>query len=161
VSPSLVVLGIDPGLASFGWAVLRVDGARVSLADCGTLHTAPGTPDAGRVHTLMVGLAGVLSEHKPDLVGVEQYEWQGHARSANPNAMRLSRVVGSVEGMILAAQYVLVAVTRQQALRSVGARSEAAGNATVQRLLKFPPRASQHARDAAMVAWAARKLVRV
>lgn len=154
----LVVLGVDPGLASLGWALLHFDGARVSLADCGTLHTKPVNPDAGRVHELMVGLAGVLSAYHPDLVGVEQYEWQGHARSANPNAMRLSRVVGAVESLVMAAQYKLTQVTRQQALRSVGARSEAAGDATIRRLLKWPDRSSQHARDAAMVALAARKL---
>jgi Holliday junction resolvasome RuvABC endonuclease subunit len=160
MSKRLVVLGIDPGLESLGWATLNVDGPRVSLGDCGTLHTKAGNPDAGRVATLLRELAVVIRDHQPGLVGVEQYEWQGHARSANPNAMRVSRVVGAVEALVVGYGVVLAQVTRNQALRSVGARSEAAGNANVALLLKFPPRASQHARDAAMVAVAAEKIAR-
>lgn len=53
------VLGIDPGLASTGFAVLAADGR---LAACGTLKTPPGAAGP-RLLDIIRGVEGLLATH--------------------------------------------------------------------------------------------------
>lgn len=158
-----IVLGIDPGIANLGWAVVELTGHKRALVDCGTLHTAPGTEDDVRVHYLGHQVRDLMFRFQPSVVGVEAHVWMGKDRSANPEAFRVSRLSGLMEGLALGNHFhhpVVVRLTRNQALHSVGANSEDAGNATIARLLQLPARTSQHARDAAIIAWAASQRVR-
>ena len=155
-----IVLGLDPGLASVGWAVISAVGTARQLIDCGTIHTPSTDTDDERARVIGERVAGLLACHSPDVVGVEAHVWMGATRSANPEAFRVSRVSGLLEGLAVASKAHVHRVTRRDALAAVGARTEDGANATLRRIMKLPARCSQHARDAALIAIAAEKAER-
>ncbi len=55
-----LLLGIDPGLASTGYALLGGDN---QVLACGTLRTEPGPPGP-RLHRIVSGLSAVLAAHE-------------------------------------------------------------------------------------------------
>ena len=157
-----LILGIDPGLANLGWALLRRESGRTTRVDGGSFSTSPKLEDDKRVAILGTLVRQLLLDHAPDVVGVEAHVWQGHERSANAEAFRVSRVSGMCEGLAMAlSRGRVVRMTRSRALLGVGAKTEAGGNASIRRLLKWSERSNQHQRDAAIVAWCAGRIARL
>jgi len=71
-----VVLGIDPGLAVTGYAILRFPGGRQRdagprVVEAGIIRTAPGQDLARRLDDIYRGVAGILDQHPVDWVAVE------------------------------------------------------------------------------------------
>lgn len=156
----MIIFGIDPGIANLGWAVLERDGKRMRLADCGTYRTSSRLTDDQRMSILATLVRDTIRTVSPSVVGVEAHVWMGPERSANQEAFRVSRVSGLCEGLAYLGDARIVRVTRQEALKALGARTEDGANATLSRLVSLPAKTSQHARDAAMVAVAAEKIAR-
>jgi crossover junction endodeoxyribonuclease RuvC len=79
IPPNSRWLGLDPGLAMLGWAVLdevssRLDGGRLDipiLVDYGTIATARSHPTAERLVELEQDLTALLKEFQPTHVVVE------------------------------------------------------------------------------------------
>ena len=76
------MLGVDPGLAITGWAVLGGDAHRPRLLASGVLRTRPREPRAVRLHRIARGLAALIAEHAPAEVAVEQQFVAENVRSA-------------------------------------------------------------------------------
>lgn len=157
----MIILGIDPGLANLGWAVVDICGQSRRLIAGGTLRSVSSLSDDVRVRSLLESVATFSRLHHVELIGVESHVWQGAARSANPEAFRVSRVSGAIEGVAAGIGIPWERVTRAQGLAAAGARTEAAANALVARLVALPTRTSQHQRDAVMVALAAERVTRI
>ena len=67
-----VILGIDPGLATVGFGVIRKDKTGVSFMDCGVIKT-PAKSDLGeRLCTIKKDIEEILDTVKPDAVGLEE-----------------------------------------------------------------------------------------
>jgi crossover junction endodeoxyribonuclease RuvC len=67
-----IILGIDPGLATVGFGVIRRDKSGVSFVDCGVIKT-PAKSDLGeRLHIIKVDLESILDSVRPDAVGIEE-----------------------------------------------------------------------------------------
>ena len=66
------VLGVDPGLARLGWAVLEVDGHDVTLVGCGGLETSAKEALPNRLLLLHKRLGDILREYRPLLVAAEK-----------------------------------------------------------------------------------------
>jgi crossover junction endodeoxyribonuclease RuvC len=64
------ILGVDPGLRTTGFAVLRVDGGDARLVTLGVLRPKGTTPE--RLAALYDGLRLIIEEHGPAEVAVEQ-----------------------------------------------------------------------------------------
>ncbi len=64
------VLGIDPGSAATGWALVVSEGNRYRLAAAGVLRTPPGERPR-RLASLHDGLSEVVAEHSPEQAAVE------------------------------------------------------------------------------------------
>jgi crossover junction endodeoxyribonuclease RuvC len=69
----VIVLGIDPGLANTGYAVVRRAGSRTEVLAHGTLRTAPSTPTEQRLLALHEGLAGVIGETGAHEAAIEAF----------------------------------------------------------------------------------------
>ena len=67
------VLGVDPGVADTGWAVLesRPD-KEARLADSGVIRTPAALPLPLRLREIHAALSEVLRGHRPDQVAVEE-----------------------------------------------------------------------------------------
>jgi crossover junction endodeoxyribonuclease RuvC len=68
----LRILGIDPGLAATGWAVLGPGHPKPGLVACGTIRTAPADDAASRLVKIARGLREAIAAHAPQVAAVEQ-----------------------------------------------------------------------------------------
>jgi crossover junction endodeoxyribonuclease RuvC len=89
------VLGVDPGVARTGIAVVDGVPGRLSLVYAGCLETPAEAADAERLWSLFRELKALLAEHRPETVAVEQLFFATNRRSA----MR----VGEARGVVLCA----------------------------------------------------------
>jgi crossover junction endodeoxyribonuclease RuvC len=78
----MLVLGIDPGLATTGYGLTLGDGQRLELVAYGTIRTPPKTPTAERLMLLHDGLAAILAQYHPDEAAVEELFFSTNARTA-------------------------------------------------------------------------------
>jgi crossover junction endodeoxyribonuclease RuvC len=68
----MIILGLDPGLGTTGWGLVRAEGNRLSHIANGEVRTDAKLPLASRLHTLDLQLADIIAEHRPDAVAVEE-----------------------------------------------------------------------------------------
>jgi crossover junction endodeoxyribonuclease RuvC len=76
------VIGIDPGLASTGWGVVRFDGSRFIHVGHGVVKTDPESPLAERLLTIYSGLRKLLTKFCPTEAGIEDLFFSKNATSA-------------------------------------------------------------------------------
>jgi crossover junction endodeoxyribonuclease RuvC len=68
----LTILGVDPGIASTGYGIIRVDCAEgLELLDEGVIRTEAGTPHDRRLKLIFEAITGLITRHKPDAVAIE------------------------------------------------------------------------------------------
>ncbi len=72
MAASRIILGLDPGLGTTGWGVIRSEGNRLSHIANGQIKTDAKMPLASRLLQLDLALADVLTEYRPDAVAVEE-----------------------------------------------------------------------------------------
>lgn len=92
---SVIAVGIDPGTASCGFGVVRLEGGRLTMIDAGVVRTPAGDAEADRLRQLHVALRGLLDQHRPDRVAVERLFFQRNVQTA--------MVVGQARGIALLA----------------------------------------------------------
>ena len=148
----MVVIGIDPGVASTGFGVVRVEGARMSALDGGVIEAPTGERAEGRLSRIHDALVELLAKHEPLAVALEYVYFGRNVRSAI--------AVGQARGVTL-----LAAAQRSvecfdytpQAVKMSVCGNGAATKEQVQRMvglllgLRGAPR-SNHASDALAVA---------
>jgi crossover junction endodeoxyribonuclease RuvC len=77
------ILGVDPGLRLTGYGVVDYHPVRPKLVDGGVIRLDPKASLADRLVELETELDGLIAEHKPDVVAVEQlYSHYAHPRTA-------------------------------------------------------------------------------
>jgi crossover junction endodeoxyribonuclease RuvC len=148
----IVVMGIDPGVASTGFGVVRVAGGRMSAVDGGVIEAPPGEPTESRLARIHDELSDLMDWHEPIALALEDVYFGKNVRSAIG--------VGQARGVAL-----LTAAQRgvrcfdytPQAVKMAVCGTGAAAKRQVQRmvgtLLGLPqPPESDHAADALAVA---------
>ena len=68
----MIILGLDPGLGTTGWGVIRKEGNRLSHIDNGEITTDAKLPLANRLVILDEKLSAVLDHFRPDYAAVEE-----------------------------------------------------------------------------------------
>ena len=78
------ILGVDPGLHSTGYGVIRVSGSRIALLEGGTIQSGPSSVALEeRLASLYDGVNEVLSEHRPEALSLEEvYSHYAHPATA-------------------------------------------------------------------------------
>ena len=66
------VIGIDPGTASCGYGIVHESGGRLRAIDHGWWKTAAGERLELRLKTIFDAVAGLIAEHTPDAVALEE-----------------------------------------------------------------------------------------
>lgn len=66
------VIGVDPGLARLGWAVVEFHAGTPALIGCGCLETAAAVPLPKRLQTLHQRLSSVIAEYRPSRLAIEK-----------------------------------------------------------------------------------------
>jgi crossover junction endodeoxyribonuclease RuvC len=148
----IVVMGIDPGVASTGFGVVRVAGASMSAIDGGVIEAPADESLSERLALIHHELAQLISWHEPVAVALEDLYFGKNVRSAI--------AVGQARGvaMLAAAQHDVPCFDyTPQAVKLAVCGSGAADKAQVQQMvgaLLHLPKApeSDHAADALAVA---------
>ncbi len=77
----MIILGLDPGLGTTGWGVIRKDGNRLSHIDNGEIETDPKHPLANRLVMLDEKLRAVIEHFQPAQAAVEEVFVNRNAQS--------------------------------------------------------------------------------
>ena len=97
------ILGVDPGLAHVGAAVVDVGGARPVVVCTRPLRTTPSLPEDARWRSIALDLVEMIRDYHPTAVGVEAQRgaWLGRARRGETNSDALATIecVGLVRGI--------------------------------------------------------------
>lgn len=86
------VLGVDPGMARLGLAVVARRYRKPVIVWSGTIETSRQTPEAVRLQTISEYVRRVISEHGPGSVALERVAWNVNKASA----MAVARATGVV-----------------------------------------------------------------
>lgn len=76
-----VILGIDPGSNVTGYGIIRVSGNKYQYIDGGTLRLIK-SKNYAELHQIFMGISGIIAEHKPDEIAIEQIFMQKNVNSA-------------------------------------------------------------------------------
>jgi crossover junction endodeoxyribonuclease RuvC len=78
----VIVLGIDPGLASTGYGVVARRGGRLLALDGGVITTSAELPPERRLARIHAAVAALLEEHDPDAMALEELYFGQNVRTA-------------------------------------------------------------------------------
>ena len=147
----MILLGLDPGLGTTGWGLIRAEGNRLGHLGHGQLKTDPAAPLARRLAALDALLAALITEHGPAAAAVEEV-----FVNANP---RSTLKLGQARGVVLCAaaragldvgEY--APATVKKAVVGVGGAAKEQVRAMIARLLPGTASAGADAADALAVA---------
>jgi len=147
----MILLGLDPGLGTTGWGVIRADGNRLAHVANGQIRTDPSMALSRRLHVLHGALADVIRAERPDGAAVEEVLGNSNAQS--------TLKLGQARGMaLLAAAQAELAVGEyhpsvvKKAVVGTGGAEKRQIQAMVQHLLPGVKLAGPDAADALAVA---------
>ena len=76
------ILGIDPGLATMGWGLIRGQANKASLIACGTIQTAPDVAFPQRLAQIDTAVSELLDLYQPEAIVFEQLFFAKNVTSA-------------------------------------------------------------------------------
>ena len=68
----MVILGIDPGIATTGYGVCRKEKDRFRYLDCGVIETAKGQPVESRICHIFDSVLQLIDRFSPDALAIEE-----------------------------------------------------------------------------------------
>jgi crossover junction endodeoxyribonuclease RuvC len=77
----MIILGLDPGLGTTGWGVIRAEGNRLSHVANGQIRTDPSAALPRRLANLYAALVDVIRAERPDGAAVEEVLGNTNAQS--------------------------------------------------------------------------------
>lgn len=75
------ILGIDPGYAIMGWAVLDMKGNKFQAVDYGAITTDAGTEMPIRLKHLYAELTSIIEKYKPEDAAIEELFFTSNAKT--------------------------------------------------------------------------------
>jgi crossover junction endodeoxyribonuclease RuvC len=148
----MIILGIDPGIATTGFGVLRTEGARLSGVEFGVISSSPEQSPPDRLLRIYQQVCSLFDIHHPDALATERLFFSKNEKTA----LGVGRTIGVV---LLAAaergipwmEYTPAEV--KQAVVGYGAAEKQQVQYMIQRLLNLPaPPRPDDAADALAVA---------
>lgn len=83
MSDSEVILGIDPGLATIGYGIIRVEGTRsFGLIENGAIRTSSDQPINSRLESIHTEVGELISEYEPEIVAIEKIFLSNNQKTA-------------------------------------------------------------------------------
>jgi crossover junction endodeoxyribonuclease RuvC len=146
------VLGIDPGTAACGYAIVHENDGRLRALDHGWWQTKARERPELRLKTIFERVQGLVEEYAPDAVALEESFVGADARTAlSVGQARGAVLVASALAGVECAEYAPARV--KQAVCGYGRAEKAQVQRMVQAILRLTePAGSTHAADALAVA---------
>jgi crossover junction endodeoxyribonuclease RuvC len=100
------VIGIDPGTAACGYGIVHESEGRLTSIDHGWWRTRAGARLELRLKTIFDGVVGLIEEHRPDAVVLEESYVGADARTAlSVGQARGAVLVASASAGVACAEY--------------------------------------------------------
>ena len=77
-----LTLGVDPGTATVGYAIVGEEHSKLHLVVCDVITTPPTMPFSERLHMIYRELLEIIREYHPDDMAVEELFFARNARTA-------------------------------------------------------------------------------
>jgi len=146
----MIILGIDPGLRTTGWGLIKKQGQHISYFSSGTIKTIDGTlPD--RLKTIFSSVEEIITTYQPDCAAIEKV-----FVNVNPQSTLLlgqargAAICALVNANLAVAEYTALQV--KQGVVGHGKAKKEQVQEMVQRLLNLPSLPGPDAADALGVA---------
>jgi crossover junction endodeoxyribonuclease RuvC len=78
----MIILGIDPGIATIGWGVIKKEGATSTVVDYGHISTPKTLTLAERLVEIHNDLLGLLEKFQPEEAAVEELFFYNNQKTA-------------------------------------------------------------------------------
>lgn len=91
------ILGIDPGLATIGFGVIKNDAGHIEFLDCGIIKTGSELELPERLSIIKHDIMKLISSTKPDVVGIEELYFAKNVTNAIKVAHARGVIVESVD----------------------------------------------------------------
>ncbi len=148
----MIILGLDPGLASTGFGAISCGGAPPALQTAGYISTSASDPITQRLSQLHSDLSQLITRVKPELVAIENV----FSLVRYPKAgIVLGEVLGVIYLSVHAHSIPVAEITPKEvknALVGSGSATKKQIQATTRRILGINDLSSAHAADAIAVA---------
>ncbi len=147
----MIILGIDPGLGTTGWGVIRSEGNRLSHVANGQIKTNAKAALPSRLLELDTALAAVITDYDPDSAAIEEIYVNKNPQSTLKLVQaRGALLLGLARAGLSVGEYAPRLI--KKAIVGTGAAEKAQIDAMVQRLLPGVQIAGPDAADALAVA---------
>ncbi len=91
----MIILGIDPGLATTGWAIIEKKDRAIKAIDYGAISTKAGLVLARRIRILFDDVNELIEKYYPEIVCIEKLFFNTNAKTA--------MLVGQARGVVMLA----------------------------------------------------------
>ena len=77
----MTILGVDPGYAITGYAVLQYEGNHFKLINSGAIETKAGLPMPMRLARIYDDMTMLINDYKPDAIAIEELFYHSNAKT--------------------------------------------------------------------------------
>ncbi len=80
----MIILGIDPGIATIGYGIIKKDGKKIECIDFGTIKTIPSWTTGDRLKKINQELNKLIKQHNPIIMAIENVYFFKNTKTAMP-----------------------------------------------------------------------------
>ena len=81
---TMIILGIDPGLATVGYGILKSEKNKLAAVEHGALITPPHTPVHERLKMIYDGTRQIIEKYNPDDLAIEELFYNTNQKTVIP-----------------------------------------------------------------------------
>lgn len=130
------ILGIDPGYAIMGWAVLDLKGNHFGVVDYGAVTTDAGMEMPDRLEHLYAQLCSIIEKYSPEEASIEELFFNNNAKTViHVGEARGVAILACVNGGLKVSEYTPLQI--KQALVGYGRADKKQVQAMVKAILKL------------------------
>lgn len=89
----MIILGLDPGTATTGYGILKVNDKKYKVLDYGLIQTEKNGESGNRLVLIYKKITKIILKNKPDVVAIEKLFFASNAKTAMS--------VGQAQGVML------------------------------------------------------------
>ncbi|PIR96675.1 MAG: crossover junction endodeoxyribonuclease RuvC [Candidatus Doudnabacteria bacterium CG10_big_fil_rev_8_21_14_0_10_41_10] len=78
----MIILGIDPGLATTGYGIIKMERSKIQPLDWGVIETKKNTPIEKRLEIIADDLKKIIKKYRPQLAVVESVYFAKNVKTA-------------------------------------------------------------------------------
>lgn len=82
----MIILGIDPGIATTGYGIIEFIGSKYSMVDYGTINTSPKLSTEKRLLEIYSELSLLIQRYSPDTIAIEELFFSTNVKTCIPVA---------------------------------------------------------------------------